>query len=58
MSSKLRSRASAKKVAKPRNPVARSPLLRKGGVHQKTGGALRKGAKDRLRKALRAPEDD
>jgi len=30
------------KTIKPRNPVARSPLMRKGGVHQKSNGAKRK----------------
>ena len=28
-------------ASKPRNPVARSPLLRKGGVHRKTRSAER-----------------
>ena len=30
------------KTIKPRNPVVRSPLMRKGGVHQKSNGAKRK----------------
>lgn len=45
-------------ASKPRNPVARSPLLRKGGVHQKSEQALRKQAKDVLLKSLGdTPED-
>ena len=38
---------------KPRNPVARSPLLRKGGVHEKSTGARRRAANVAIRKALR-----
>ena len=34
---------------KPRNPVARSPLLRKGGAHRK----VRSGERMRSKKALR-----
>ena len=40
---------------KPRNPVARSPLLRKGGAHRKTTAARRRQAKIEL---ARAPLDD
>jgi len=40
---------------KPRNPVARSPLLRKGGAHGKTTAAKRRQAKMEL---ARAPLDD
>jgi len=36
----------------PRNPVARSPLLRKGGVHQKSTGAKRRAAKMNVQKLL------
>lgn len=43
--------------SKPRDPVARSPLLRKGGVHQKSEQARRKAAKDELAKKLRRGED-
>ena len=39
---------------KPRNPVARSPLLRKGGVHEKSPGARRRAANMAIRKALHA----
>ena len=35
-------RAKAHPVPKPRNPVARSPLLGKGGVHGKSRGAQRR----------------
>jgi hypothetical protein len=41
---------------KPRNPVARSPLLGKGGPHQKSTGARRQAANQRLRKALQDEE--
>lgn len=34
----------------PRNPVARSPLLKKGGPHGASGGALRRRAKMALAK--------
>jgi hypothetical protein len=40
---------------KPRNPVARSPLLRKGGAHGKTTAAKRRQAKVEL---ARAPLED
>ena len=40
---------------KPRNPVARSPLLRKGGAHGKTTAAKRRQAKIEL---ARTPLDD
>ena len=40
---------------KPRNPVARSPLLRKGGAHGRTTAAKRRQAKIEL---ARAPLDD
>jgi hypothetical protein len=35
---------------KPRNPVARSPLMRKGGAHGKTRAAERREANVALRK--------
>ena len=41
---------------KPRNPIARSALLGKGGPHQKSRGAQRKAANERLRKVLREEE--
>jgi hypothetical protein len=37
----------------PRNPVARSPLLRKGGVHEKSTGAKRRAARMDVQKLLR-----
>ena len=41
---------------KPRNPVARSPLLKKGGAHDKTARARRRAARVELQKRLRDPE--
>ena len=41
---------------KPRNPVARSPLLAKGGAHGKTTAAKRRQAAIDLQKLLRDPE--
>ena len=38
---------------KPRNPVARSPLLRKGGAHGKTRAAERRQANVALSKLAR-----
>jgi hypothetical protein len=40
---------------KPRNPVARSPLLGKGGPHGKTNAALRRQANVELVKQKRTP---
>jgi hypothetical protein len=51
-------RAKQHVVPKPRNPVARSPLLAKGGVHEKTHAAKRRRAKVALTRALRDPERD
>ena len=42
---------------KPRNPVARSPLLGKGGAHGKSGGAQRREAKVELQKLGRGLRD-
>lgn len=44
-------------ATKPRNPVARSPLLGKGGAHEKSEQAKRKRAKDELAKQLRRGEE-
>jgi len=41
---------------KPRNPVATSPLLRKGGAHGKTTAARRRQAKMALARLQRDPE--
>jgi hypothetical protein len=41
---------------KPRNPVARSPLLRKGGAHGKSTAAKRRHEKMALQKVQRDPE--
>ena len=49
-------RAKQHSLPKPRNPVARSPLLRKGGPHGKTEGALRRHANVELRKVVRDPD--
>jgi hypothetical protein len=43
---------------KRRNPVATSPLLRKGGAHGKTTGARRRRDKIALAKALGEPGAD
>ena len=42
-------------LPKVRNPVARSPLLGKGGPHGKTNAALRRQANIELVKIKRAP---
>ena len=39
-----------------RNPVARSPLLGKGGVHGKSNAAKRRAAKIALAKELHEPD--
>ena len=41
---------------KMRNPVARSPLLGKGGAHGKTTAAKRRAANIALAKAVRDPD--
>jgi len=41
---------------KQRDPVARSPLLAKGGAHGKTTRAKRRAAKVALAKELRTPD--
>ena len=49
------------KALRPRNPMARSPLLAKGGAHGKSEQALRKRAKEALAARLRrkgGDEDD
>ena len=43
---------------KMRNPVARSPLLGKGGPHGKTNAAMRRQANIELVKLQRAPHPD
>jgi hypothetical protein len=50
---KRHSPAAVHAQVKPRNPVARSPLLGKGGAHGKSGGALRRKAKVDLHKLRR-----
>ena len=49
-------RAKQHSPPKPRNPVARSPLMRKGGAHGKSKGALRREANVALRRLARDPE--
>jgi len=41
---------------KPRNPVARSPLLRKGGAHKKSKSGRRMKSKEELRKEADRPD--
>lgn len=43
---------------KVRNPVARSPLMGKGGAHGKTHAAKRRQANIDLLKLQRAPQND
>jgi len=43
---------------KPRNPVARSPLLGKGGLHERSPSARRQHAKRELAKRLREDNAD
>jgi hypothetical protein len=43
---------------RPRNPVARSPLLGKGGAHGKTTAAKRRQARVELQKQIREAEPD
>ena len=43
---------------KPRNPVARSPLLGKGAAHGKSTAAKRRRAKIELQKLVREPDPD
>lgn len=45
-------------VLKPRNPVARSPLLRKGGVHEKNATAKRQQSRVMLNQQLEDWQDD
>jgi len=52
---KLHSSPATPKV---RNPVARSPLLTKGGAHGKTNAAKRRQANIDLVKLQRAPHPD
>jgi hypothetical protein len=49
-------RAKLHAVPKPRNPVARSPLMRKGGAHGKTRSAERRHANVALKKLARDPK--
>jgi hypothetical protein len=44
--------------SKPRNPVARSPLLGKGGVHEKSTAAKRRRARMLLQKQVRTKDGD
>ncbi len=49
-------RAKTHPPPKPRNPVARSPLMRKGGAHGKSTAAKRRQENVLLAKAKRDPE--
>ena len=51
-------RAKQQTLGKPRNPVARSPLLGKGGPHGKTEAAKRRQAKIELRRLSRVPDSE
>jgi hypothetical protein len=51
-------RARRRAPPKPRNPVARSPLLGKGGVHQNSRGAARRQERMALQQLVRTPADD
>jgi len=45
-------RAKKRPAAKPRNPVARSPLMGKGGAHGKSNAAKRRRANMELRRIV------
>jgi hypothetical protein len=51
-------RAKQRSAPRPRNPVARSPLLGKGGAHGKTNAAKRRRARLELQKQIREAEPD
>jgi hypothetical protein len=51
-------RAKQRGTLKPRNPVARSPLLRKGGPHDKSTAAKRRKAQVELLKLAREPDSE
>jgi hypothetical protein len=51
-------RAKQRPPPRPRNPVARSPLLGKGGAHGKTTAAKRRQARVELQKQMREAEPD
>jgi len=51
-------RAKTRLPSKPRNPVARSPLLGKGGPHGKSTAAKRRQAQVELLKLARDPEPE
>jgi len=53
-----RAKRAKPKPPKQRDPVARSPLLRKGGSHGKSTAAERRAAAMALAKAARDPEGD
>jgi len=50
-------RAKKRLSPKPRNPVARSPLLGKGGAHGKSTAARRRRARVELQKLVRGDPD-
>jgi hypothetical protein len=51
-------RAKQRAHLKPRNPIARSPLLGKGGPHGKSTAAKRRQAQVELLKQARDPESE
>jgi hypothetical protein len=52
-----RARPRAPALPPPRNPVAQSPMLRKGGAHDKSVGARRRQARVALQRQLREQAD-
>ena len=44
--------ADTKLPTKPRNPIARSPLMKKGGVHEKSKTTQRRGSKESVKGEL------
>jgi hypothetical protein len=47
-----------KTSTKPRNPAARSPLMKKGGVHEKTKTSKRRSSKESVKGDLEDWRDD
>jgi hypothetical protein len=53
---KAKKRSAKRALLKPRNPVARSPLLAKGGPHGKSTAAKRRQAQVAMLKQTREPD--
>lgn len=45
------------KLSKRRNPLAFNPLMRKGGVHEKSNKAKRQAEKQKTRRQVNGPQD-